>query len=110
MIKREAIYWNGMFQTVNSSNGEWDFHNEDTQQHLHALHPYPARFVPQIPRKAILTWSNPGDYVLDPFCGCGTALVAAEKFGRKWIGIDISKDAIEISEKRLKDTFPDIEI
>jgi len=33
--------------------------------------------------------SNPGDVVLDPFCGCGPAIVAAEKLGRKWIGIDI---------------------
>jgi len=52
--------------------------------------------------------SNEKDFVLDPFCGCGTTLVAAENLGRKWIGIDISTDAIEITEKRLRKTFPDI--
>jgi len=100
MVKREAIYWSGMFQTVNSSNGEWDFHNEDTQQHLHALHPYPARFVPQIPRKAILTWSNPGDYVLDPFCGCGTTILESILLGRPAIGVDNNPVAVLVSQAK----------
>jgi len=100
MVKREAIYWNGMSQTVNSSNGEWDFHNEDTQQHLHALHPYPARFVPQIPRKAILTWSNPGDYVLDPFCGCGTTILESILLGRPAVGVDNNPVAVLVSQAK----------
>ena len=45
--------------------------------------------------------SNPGDVVLDPFCGCATACVAAEKLDRQWIGIDLSRDAIDISIDRL---------
>jgi hypothetical protein len=45
---------------------------------------------------------------LDPFCGCGTAVHAAEKLNRKWIGIDITHLAIELIEKRLKDAFPGI--
>ena len=53
--------------------------------------------------------SNPGDVVLDPFCGCGTAIVAAQKLGRRWIGIDITTLAVSIMEKRLKDGFPGIE-
>jgi site-specific DNA-methyltransferase (adenine-specific) len=52
--------------------------------------------------------SNPGDVVLDPFCGCGTAVHAAEKLGRKWIGIDITHLAISLIERRLKDAFPGI--
>ncbi len=47
--------------------------------------------------------SNPGDVVLDAFCGCGTALVAAEKLGRNWIGIDISPTACRVMAKRLRD-------
>jgi site-specific DNA-methyltransferase (adenine-specific) len=47
--------------------------------------------------------SNPSDVVLDPFCGCATTMIAAEELGRKWIGIDISDRAIEISKKRLND-------
>jgi DNA modification methylase len=49
--------------------------------------------------------SNPGDLVLDPFCGCGTALIAAEKLGRKWIGIDITYLSIAVMKARLKDSF-----
>jgi site-specific DNA-methyltransferase (adenine-specific) len=49
--------------------------------------------------------SNEGDVVLDPFCGCGTAVHAAQKLKRKWIGIDITHLAISLIEKRLKDAF-----
>jgi len=52
--------------------------------------------------------SNKGDVVLDPFCGCGTAVVAAQKLGRKWIGIDITHLAINLMRNRLKDSFPRI--
>ena len=45
--------------------------------------------------------SNKGDIILDPFCGCGTAMVVAQKLERKWIGIDISPTAISLIEKRL---------
>ena len=49
--------------------------------------------------------SNEGDVVLDPFCGCGTAVVAAQKLKRRWIGIDITHLAINLMRNRLKDTF-----
>ena len=49
--------------------------------------------------------SNPGDVVLDPFCGCGTAVVAAQKLGRQWIGIDITHVAITVMKRRLIETF-----
>lgn len=49
--------------------------------------------------------SNEGDIVLDPFCGCGTALIAAHKLNRRWIGIDITYIAIEVMSKRLGDSF-----
>jgi DNA modification methylase len=49
--------------------------------------------------------SNEGDIVLDPFCGCGTAVVAAQKLKRKWIGIDITHLAINLMRTRLKDSF-----
>lgn len=53
--------------------------------------------------------SNEGDIILDPFCGCGTALVAAHKLNRRWIGIDITYIAIEVMSKRLRDSFPGIQ-
>jgi site-specific DNA-methyltransferase (adenine-specific) len=49
--------------------------------------------------------SNPGDLVLDPFCGCGTTIAAAQKLGRQWIGIDITHLAIALQKYRLKDSF-----
>jgi site-specific DNA-methyltransferase (adenine-specific) len=49
--------------------------------------------------------SNPGDVVLDPFCGCGTALIAAQKLGRRWIGIDVTYLSIAVMKARLKDSF-----
>ena len=49
--------------------------------------------------------SNPGDVVLDPFCGCGTALVAAQKLGRQWVGIDITYLSIAVMRARLMDSF-----
>lgn len=53
----------------------------------------------------VATSSNPGDVVLDPFCGCGTAIAAAEKLGRKWVGIDITHLAIAVMRSRLRDQF-----
>ena len=49
--------------------------------------------------------SNPGDTVLDPFCGCGTAVAAAEKSGRRWIGIDITYLSVAVMKARMKDSF-----
>jgi site-specific DNA-methyltransferase (adenine-specific) len=49
--------------------------------------------------------SNEGDIVLDPFCGCGTAVVAAQKLNRRWIGIDITHLAVALMRNRLKDSF-----
>ena len=57
--------------------------------------------------RIIQTSSNEGDILLDPFCGCGTAVVAAEKLHRKWIGIDITHLAISLIKKRMADHFPD---
>ena len=49
--------------------------------------------------------SNPGDIVLDPFCGCGTTIDAAQRLNRQWIGIDITFIAIDLIEKRLRHAF-----
>ena len=49
--------------------------------------------------------SNPGDVVLDPFCGCGTTIDAAEKLGRKWIGIDVTQLATSLIKSRLRDIY-----
>jgi adenine-specific DNA-methyltransferase len=58
-------------------------------------------------KRIIATSSNPGDVVLDPFCGCGTTVEAAQELGRKWIGIDITYLAIHVIETRMKRKFGD---
>src|SRR4030043_506503 len=54
--------------------------------------------------------SKENDVVLDPFCGCGTALVAAHKLNRRWLGIDITHLAIAVMRRRLQDHFPGIQV
>jgi DNA modification methylase len=68
---------------------------------------YPTQKPLALLERIIRASSNEGDVVLDPFCGCGTAVVAAQKLGRRWIGIDITHLAITLIKHRLKDTFPD---
>lgn len=69
---------------------------------------YPTQKPLALLERIIAASSNPGDVVLDPFCGCGTAVHAAHKLGRHWVGIDITHLAISLIERRLKDAFPDI--
>jgi len=61
---------------------------------------YPTQKPLLLLKRIIQSSSKVGDLILDPFCGCGTAIIAAELLNRKWIGIDISKDAYEISAVR----------
>lgn len=70
---------------------------------------YPTQKPLALLERVIAAGSNPGDTVLDPFCGCGTTIHAAQKLGRNWIGIDVTHLAISLIEKRLNDAFPGIE-
>ena len=70
---------------------------------------YPTQKPLALLERIITASSNPGDVVLDPFCGCGTAVHAAEKLNRQWIGMDITHLAISLIEKRMKDAFLGIE-
>ena len=64
---------------------------------------YPTQKPLKLLNRIIEASSNPGDLVLDPFCGCATACVAAQDLNRNWIGIDISEKAIELVLLRFKD-------
>ena len=57
--------------------------------------------------RIIAASSNPGDVVLDPFCGCGTAVDAAENLRRQWIGIDVTYLAVDLIRKRLRHAYGD---
>ncbi len=69
---------------------------------------YPTQKPIALLERIIQASSNPGDTVLDPFCGCGTAVAAAQKLGRKWIGIDVTILSISLQKYRLEAMFPDI--
>ena len=66
---------------------------------------YPTQKPVALLERIIQASSNPGDVVLDPFCGCGTTIDAAEKLGRDWIGIDVTQLAISLIKNRLQDTY-----
>lgn len=69
---------------------------------------YPTQKPLPLLERIIKASSNEGDTILDPFCGCGTAVHAAEKLNRNWIGIDITHLAISLIERRLRDAFPGV--
>lgn len=70
---------------------------------------YPTQKPLALLERIISASSNEGDVVLDPFCGCGTAVDAAEKLGRRWIGIDVTHLAINLIEERMRDSHLGIE-
>ena len=65
---------------------------------------HPAIFPEKLAEDHILSWSDPGDLILDPMAGSGTVLKICELAKRKWIGIDISKEYCEIAKKRIEQT------
>jgi len=71
---------------------------------------YPTQKPLALLERIIKASSNPGDVVLDPFCGCGTTVAAAQKLDRKWIGIDITYLAINLIISRLKQDDPTLDI
>ena len=67
---------------------DWSFTNDDTGFLTHDLHPYPSKFIPQIPGHCIARLSLPGELVLDPFGGSGTTALEAARLGRRALSID----------------------
>jgi site-specific DNA-methyltransferase (adenine-specific) len=69
---------------------------------------YPTQKPQKLLERIINASSNENDWVLDPFCGCGTTVAAAEKLKRNWVGIDVSMLAIKLIQRRLIDQNPDL--
>jgi len=67
---------------------------------------YPTQKPVALLERILKASSNEGDVVLDPFCGCGTTIHAAEKLNRSWLGIDVTHLAIGLIRDRLRDAFP----
>jgi site-specific DNA-methyltransferase (adenine-specific) len=83
----------------------WDDINPLHSAHAERLG-YPTQKPIALLERIISASSNEGDLVLDPFCGCGTTVHAAQKLNRRWIGIDITHLAISLVKRRLIDAFP----
>lgn len=86
-VKKYTLEWNGLI-------GKEEFRYHPTQKPL-ALMKY-----------LILTYSNPGDLILDPFCGSGTTCVAAKELDRRFIGFDLEQKYVDITNKRLEAVHP----
>ena len=79
---------------------EWDFPNAKPSA-LSNIHPYPAKFISEIPMSLIeCLWEGQGDMILDPFCGSGSTLEAAQAFGMPSLGVDLNPIACLISRVR----------
>lgn len=66
---------------------------------------YPTQKPVALLERIIQSSSNEGETVLDPFCGCGTAIDAAQRLGRRWIGIDVTTLAVDLIDARLRHTY-----
>lgn len=77
---------------------DWDFHDSGNAFDAHNIHPFPAKFIPEIPRQILsLVHLTPKSVVLDPFAGSGTALLEAQRAGYDFVGVDLNPIAILIS-------------
>ena len=90
-------------------------HPDDVITHIQPIAPsanarlgYPTQKPVELLEHILKASSREGDWVLDPFCGCATACVAAEQLGRKWVGIDISPKAAELVNFRLQRVMGDL--
>jgi site-specific DNA-methyltransferase (adenine-specific) len=103
-IERKAYLDEYKGQPIQSIWADIPFINPMAQERLG----YPTQKPLALLDRIIQTSSNPGDIVLDPFCGCGTAVASAQKLDRKWIGIDITHLSIALQKYRLEAMFPGI--
>lgn len=88
---------------------DWTFEGVKTNVGLHSIHPYPARFVPQVPQNLIRIFHpTTGGPILDPFCGSGTTLVECQEAGIPSFGVDLNPIATLIS--KVKTSPPSQEI
>ena len=81
----------------------WDINTAFNSKDRPYLTGYPTQKPSELLERIIKASSNKGDLILDPFCGCGTTVVAAQRLGRRWCGIDISAFPVELIRARLHD-------
>jgi len=85
---------------------DFDFHGENSGYATHNFHAFPAKFPPQLPKKIINALTLPGETVLDPMSGSGTAVLEAMLLGRRGIGMDIDPLALNLSRVKVTHLDP----
>lgn len=94
--ERKRTFQSSLFRDLETTpvqqhNNSWDFPSDGSGDHVTSLHPYPARFIPAIPRLAIESADlAEGSVVWDPFAGSGTTLIEANHAGHTAVGIDVN--------------------
>ena len=82
---------------------DWNFKNSSCLDSIFSFHPYPAKFIPEIPKELILKFQiNKENAIFDPFCGSGTTLISAQQLGYKSVGVDLNPIACLISEVKTR--------
>jgi DNA modification methylase len=87
---------------------DWAFTDDDTRYLTHDLHPYPAKFIPQIPAQLITRLSMRGDVVFDPFGGSATTAVEAVRLGRRAVSLDANPLSVLIGRVKTGFMTPDV--
>lgn len=102
--KRVSRYLSEAMQYGKPLDDVWNLAklNNSAREHLG----YPTQKPEALLERIIQASSNPGDTILDAYCGCGTTVAVAQRLGRRWIGIDITFQAISLILKRLEDSTP----
>jgi len=89
-------------EKLNLNWREKDLPEKERTKHVHRLHPYLGKFIPQLVEIFLRKYFQPGQTVLDPFCGCGTTLVQANELGINSIGYDISAFNVLLSRAKAR--------
>jgi DNA modification methylase len=87
----------------------WNFSDSKTDYFAHGLHPYPAKFIPQIPRALVSLLSEPGDLVWDPFGGSGTTALETLLLGRRAVSTDLNPVAEVVGRAKTITLTPEVE-
>lgn len=91
------------------ADSDWAFSSERSTHYLtHGYHRYPAKFVPNLVKKLIESYTCPTDLIVDLFAGCGTTLVESKVHGRRSIGVDINPVAQLITRAKITPIDPDV--
>ncbi len=98
-LTRQSGHGKRVIKAVGARFNVWDMPSVQSSKERTG---HPAQFPEQLAKDHIISWSNPGDVVLDPFMGSGTTAVAAIRAGRDYIGFEISKEYCEIAKNRIE--------